>query len=367
MSQTLSIIIPCYNEQDNILEILAKIDQVVLPYDIDKEIIIIDDYSSDGTREILSTLDNDVYGVTLLDRNYGKWYAVRQGIKIATGDYVIIQDADLEYDPQDYVVLLATLIDQWLPVVYGSRRMNKDNKAYSSWVHYIWANITTVLINLLYGVKLTDGNTCYKMFRRQAIQDMGFVAQKFDFDQELTSKFLKKYKYITEIPIHYYPRSSTDGKKINLYDFFQALDVIIKFKLGLGRSQWVLAKIFLLLVGSVVLFIVPLALLVTSWFYQDHNYYSIGLSLFIADMFAYRTIRMMFFGGQRIPLLSVIKDYVIHMISIMIVYFGGVYFFVKIAQWVWLYQWLFFAVLSVLLVSGGNFLTNLVRGLREME
>lgn len=367
MSQVLSIIIPCYNEQENIMSLFKKIEEVVLPYGIQKQIIIIDDYSTDWTREILKTLDQARYQVKFLDHNYGKWYAVRQGISMASGDYVIIQDADLEYDPQDYIVLLKTLIDQWLPVIYGSRRMNKQNQAYSSWIHYIWANITTILLNLLYWVKLTDGNTCYKMFRLQAITDMVFIAQKFDFDQELTSKFLKKYKHITEIPIHYYPRSSSDGKKINLYDFFQALDVIVKFKLDLGKSQWTLVKMIVLIWGSLWAFAWILIVLYQIGFYQNHNYYSIGCSLLAADCFAYWMIRMMFFGGQRVPLLLLIKDYLIHAISIMAVYFGGVYFFVRIAQGVWFYQWLFFALLSILLVSGGNFLTNLFRGLREME
>lgn len=137
MSQKLSIIIPCYNEQDSILEILTKINEVKLPYETSKEIIIIDDYSTDGTRDVLRSLEQTQYHVKFLDQNYGKGYAVRHGIGMATGDYVIIQDADLEYDPQDYVVLLTTLIDQGLPVVYGSRRMNKSNKAYSSKIHYL--------------------------------------------------------------------------------------------------------------------------------------------------------------------------------------------------------------------------------------
>jgi glycosyltransferase involved in cell wall biosynthesis len=112
MSQILSIVIPCYNEQDHILALLQKVNEVVLPYDIQKQIVIIDDYSSDGTREILRSLDQTQYQVRFLDHNYGKGYAVRQGISMAIGDYMIIQDADLEYDPQDYVVLLTTLIDQ---------------------------------------------------------------------------------------------------------------------------------------------------------------------------------------------------------------------------------------------------------------
>ena len=177
----------------------------------------------------------------------------------------------------------------------------------------------------------------------------------------------KKYKFITEIPINYYPRTNTDGKKINLYDFFHAIDVILKFRFGIDRSHWTLLKLVGLVLGSIVLFGLVLWILMQVGFYQDHNYYSIGLALFVADLFAYRVIKMMFFGGTRIALLTFVKDYFFHSVSLLVVYFASIYYFVKIAQGVWLYQWLFFVVLSILMVSGSTFLANLLKGLRQME
>lgn len=365
--KTLSIIIPCFNEQDNILHILEKIDQVELPFDIQKEIIIIDDYSTDRTREILSTLDTTKYTIHFQDKNYGKWYAVRTWIHRATGDYIIIQDADLEYDPQDYTPLLTKLIEEDLPVIYGSRRMNNNNKAYSGRIYYVGGNITTILINILYGVHLTDGNTCYKMFTRQSIQGMHFVSQRFDFDQEISSQFLKKYKFITEIPIRYYPRSSTEGKKINIYDFFHALDVILKFRFGFDKQKRTSLKIIWLGLLCCGIFSLSLALLYLSNFYQAHAYRSIAIAFTIADMIGYRGIKLFFFWAQRIAITTLIKSYIIHIASLLIIYFAGVFYFVKIANWQWFYQWVFFMVMSILMVGGGNFLHNLMKGIWDME
>lgn len=365
-SKTLSIIIPCYNEQDHILEILNKIESVTLIYDIQKEIIIIDDFSTDNTRSILQNLES-AYQIHYQDKNYGKWYAVRTWIQYATWDYLIIQDADLEYDPSDYTILLKKLIDEDLPVIYGSRRMNKTNKQYSGWIYYIGWNITTIIMNLLYGTQLTDGNTCYKMFRKQAIQDMKFTSQKFDFDQEITSKFLKKYKFITEIPIHYYPRNNDDGKKISLFDFFHALDVILKFRMWVEKEKRTLWKIIMLGIWGVLVFWITLWILSWLWIYQQHNYYSIWIALFLADLMIYRCIKLLFFWHNTIPIKSIIKQYLVHTLMIIWVYFWWVFYFVKIAQGEGLYQWLFFVIMSIFIVSWGNFLTNLIQWLREME
>lgn len=363
----LSIIIPCYNEEDHILQLLNKIEKIVLPYDIQKEIIIVDDYSTDQTRTLLAHLDPEIYTIHLQDQNYGKWFAVRTGIDLSKGDYCIIQDADLEYDPQDYIILLETLIDKQLPVVYWSRRMNKDNKAYSGWIYYVGANITTILINLLYGSRLTDSNTCYKMFTKNALQWANFVSQKFDFDQEITSFFLQKYHTITEIPIRYYPRSSTEGKKINMYDFFHALDVILKLRFWFKKQQWTTLKIIFLWICSVWLFVFILALLYWSGRYQQHNYRSIALAFACTDLFAYWSIKFFFFGSTRTAIKYLIYNYCIHISSLLWVYFAGVFYFVEIAQGVWLYQGLFFILMSVLIVSGWNFVGNLLKGLKEME
>lgn len=362
----LSIIIPCYNEENNILIILDKIKNVILPFNIKKEIVIIDDYSTDKTRKILNSLDKSNYKIIFQDQNYGKWYAVRTGIKHSTWDYIIIQDADLEYDPWDYIILLNTIIMEDLPVVYGSRRL-QNKQLYSSRIHYIGANITTYITNFLYKSSLTDANTCYKLFRKASILWNSFSAQRFEFDQELTWFFLKKYNFIKEIPINYYPRSTQEGKKINIYDFFHAIDNILKFRFWLKKHNRTSFKILCIFVWWIACFIWSLQFLMMVWFYQIHNYRSIAIAFIILHAILYRWITFGLFSSKRLSLWIIIKRYIINISLLLFFYFFWVFYFVKIAQWVWLYQGLFFLFNSILLVSWSIFLHNFIKDLQSMD
>lgn len=227
----LSIVIPVYNEKNTILEILNRIEVVNLG-EISKEIIIVDDFSTDGTREILKGLESK-YTIYYQDRNYGKGAAMRKGYELASGDYIISQDADLEYDPQDYRVLLEPFLKGKADVVYGSRLMtDKPHRVFFLW-HYLANSFLTTLSNLLTSLTLTDMETGYKMFGREAIKAIlpKLTANRFGIEPELTA-YVGKGKYIVyEVGISYYGRSYAEGKKINWRDGLAAIWHIIKFNL----------------------------------------------------------------------------------------------------------------------------------------
>ena len=229
----LSVVIPVYNEDRTISEILKKVMEV----DIEKEIIIVDDCSTDGTREILKTVNQltdlpvtsqNQIKIVYHDKNKGKGAAIRTGLKEVTGDIVIIQDADLEYNPQDYYILMQPILDRKADVVYGSRFLKL--KHITLFWHYIANKILNLLTNLLYGTCLTDMETCYKMFNINVIRGIDIKSDRFDFEPEITAKILRKGYKICEISISYKFRGYSEGKKIGWKDGFAAFWTLIKYR-----------------------------------------------------------------------------------------------------------------------------------------
>jgi glycosyltransferase involved in cell wall biosynthesis len=226
---TLSVLIPIYNEKNTILEILKRIDAVDLSeISFKKEIVLVDDGSSDGTRQILKGLE-DKYKIIYHPKNQGKGAAIKTGLNHVFGDYVIIQDADLEYDPKDYIKLLKVALKNNAEVVYGSRRLNPKNK-YSHLSFYLGGIVLNWLASVLYGIKITDESTCYKLFKTETIKSIPLECKRFEFCPEITAKIAKRKIKIYEVPIEYYPRDKKEGKKIKWRDGFEALWTLIKYK-----------------------------------------------------------------------------------------------------------------------------------------
>jgi len=224
----LSIVIPVFNEKKTILQILKKIDD--LDSKLNRELIIVDDGSTDGTRDILDTLRSrkDVK-VIFKEKNSGKGDSLKIGFKESKGDYVIVQDADLEYEPKDYFLLLGKITDSSKTVVYGSRFMGKYKDMSS--LHYYGNKFLTLVTNILYGVVLTDMETCYKLFPGNFIRKLKLKANRFDFEPEITAKICKAGYKIIEVPIHYYGRKHSEGKKITWKDGFNAIYSLLKYRL----------------------------------------------------------------------------------------------------------------------------------------
>ena len=214
--------IPAFNEANSIGELLRK----VIKVDVFKEIIVVDDGSTDNTYMIAKK-----FGIKVIKHevNKGKGAAIIIGLKEAKGDIVIVQDADLEYDPEDYHLIL-TPFKYGFDAVYGSRRMNVHNNPYSGLSFYLGGNILTIITNVLYGLRLTDSSTCYKAVRREVLDDLNLDCERFEFCPMLTARLAKKKIRIFEVPIRYYPRSKKEGKHITWRDGIQALKTLLKEK-----------------------------------------------------------------------------------------------------------------------------------------
>ena len=221
----LSVVIPVYNEKETINEILKRVQSVAQ----DKEIIVVDDRSTDGTTELLSQISDDNITVLFHPVNRGKGAALRTGFECVTGDIVIIQDADLEYDPSEYGRLIEPILDGRADVVYGSRFTGGPQRVLFFW-HYVGNKFLTLLSNMFTNVNLSDMETCYKVFRAHLLEKITIKSNRFGFEPEITAKFAKLKCRIYEVPISYSGRNYEEGKKITWTDGFAALFHIIRFR-----------------------------------------------------------------------------------------------------------------------------------------
>ncbi len=227
----LSIIIPIFNEKSTILEVLNRINNVKLDYNLTKEIIIVDDNSNDGTAELINSISNIELKKILHQSNIGKGGTINTGIRNATGDLIIIQDADLEYNPEDYNCLLKQIIENQAQVVYGSRFLDKNNLKNWSLINKLANKFLTFLTNLLFNSNLTDMETCYKVLSKEVLNRiLPIKSKRFEVEPEITAKLLKNKIKIFEVPINYYPRKTSEGKHIAWPDFFIAINELIKQK-----------------------------------------------------------------------------------------------------------------------------------------
>jgi glycosyltransferase involved in cell wall biosynthesis len=221
----LSVVIPAYNEERTIAETIERVKSVNLG-GLDIEIVVVDDGSKDRTREILKTIHG--IRVVLHERNSGKGAAVKSGFRAATGDIVLIQDADLEYDPEDWPRLIAPVLKGRAKVVYGSRITGeRRNMLY---LHWVGNKLLSLATNLLYNTTLSDMETCYKLFDREVLRGITIKSDRFDFEPEITAKVLRQHIRIYEVPISYAGREFEEGKKITWRDGFAALYALFKFR-----------------------------------------------------------------------------------------------------------------------------------------
>jgi len=222
----LSVIMPVYNEEDTLEEIISR----VWKTDIPAEIVLVDDGSQDGTRDILKRYeDREDMQVIYHDVNRGKGAAVRTALDHAVGDLILIQDADLEYDPRDYPALLKPIQEGVADVVYGSRFLGASRRVAMFW-HMVANKLLTLMTNILYDTILTDMETGYKVFKKEVVEGMELHAKRFEFEPEFTAQILKRNVRIFEVPITFNPRDYEEGKKIGLADAFEAVWALIKYR-----------------------------------------------------------------------------------------------------------------------------------------
>ncbi len=225
----ISIIIPCYNEIKTIEKIIKKILQEA---DIEKEIIVIDDFSNDGSRKKIDEI-KDIYKLKIIknDKNYGKGFSIRQGIKESSGDIILIQDADLEYDPKDYKRLLDPILKDNADVVYGSRFIGSEQRRVLYFWHSIGNSLLTTFSNMMSNLNLSDMENCYKVFKAEIIKNIILKENRFGFEPEVTAKIAKQNLRIYEVSVNYYGRKYSEGKKITWKDGLSAIRCIIKYNL----------------------------------------------------------------------------------------------------------------------------------------
>ena len=224
-----SIIIPCYNEHKTIVQIVNKI---LNQTKIEKEIIIIDDCSTDGTKEILQkNINSKVDKIIYNEKNFGKGFCIKKGVEISSGQIILIQDADLEYDPSDYNKILKPIFEGNADVVYGSRFVGSEEKRVLFYWHSVGNYLLTTLSNIFSNLNLTDMENCYKAFKSDLIKSINLEEERFGFEPEITAKLAKKKIRIFEVGIKYFGRTYSEGKKITWRDGFSALRCIIKYNL----------------------------------------------------------------------------------------------------------------------------------------
>jgi glycosyltransferase involved in cell wall biosynthesis len=226
----LSVVIPVYNEVGTIEELVGRVKAVELG--LEKQLILVDDGSTDGTWEVLARLQREHPQVKVLqhERNRGKGAALRTGFAAADGDFVIIQDADLEYDPHDYPALLGPMLDGHADVVYGSRFLGGGPHRVVFYWHYVGNRLLTTLSNMMTDLNLTDMEVCYKLFRREVLQSLTLREERFGFEVEITAKVARGRWRVYEVPVAYYGRNYAEGKKITWRDGLWALWCIVKYR-----------------------------------------------------------------------------------------------------------------------------------------
>src|SRR6266849_5393000 len=224
----LSVVVPVFNERNTLVEILRRMRAVELPDGIEREIIVVDDGSTDGTRDVLRQLGDSTVRIVVHEGNRGKGAAVRTGLALATGDYVLIQDADLEYDPDDWPRLIAPITRGRARVVYGSRFTGERRNMLL--LHWIGNRMLSLVTNVLFNSTLSDMETCYKLMDRTLLNDLALRSDHFDIEPEITAKVLKRGIRIYEVPISYMGREFDEGKKITWRDGFAALWTLVKYR-----------------------------------------------------------------------------------------------------------------------------------------
>ena len=230
----LSIVIPAYNERETVEKLLQRVADAPFPENLDYEMVVVDDGSVDGTRDHLREIEKSGrFPMRLIEhtKNQGKGAALRTGFESVTGDIVLVQDADLEYNPRDYPVLLQPILDDEADVVYGSRFLGGPHRVLFFW-HYLGNQFLTMLSNMMTDLNLSDMETCYKVFRTDVLRNMKLYSNRFGIEPELTAKVAKAKVRIYEVPISYHGRTYAEGKKIGWKDGVSAIWAILRYNLG---------------------------------------------------------------------------------------------------------------------------------------